>query len=130
MSEIARDFLERWHGIIAERNAAALPEIIAEDASFRSPFFFAPQEGREYMVNVLSAVIQVLEDFTYHRELVDGSTLALEFSARVGELSVKGIDLIELDANGRVAELEVFIRPMNGLQAVGKEMMQRLTGAD
>ena len=130
MSEVAQTFLKRWHEIVAARDKTALPEVISEQACFRSPFFFAPQHGRDYMATVLSTVMDVLHDFEYHREFVDGQNLALEFSATVGDLSVKGIDLIALDDEGLIAELEVFLRPMNGLQAAGKEMMRRLTGGD
>jgi hypothetical protein len=50
----------------------------------------------------------------------------LEFSARVGDLSLKGIDLIRFNDKERIQEFEVFIRPANGLQALGEEMKKRL----
>jgi len=42
------------------------------------------------------------------------------------DLSVKGIDLIRLDDDGLIVEFEVFIRPANGLQALGEAMARRL----
>jgi hypothetical protein len=73
-------------------------------------------------------VIQVLKDFTYHRQLVsdDGLNVVLEFSARVGEKKLKGIDLIRFDEQGRIVEFEVMVRPLSGLQALGAEMGARL----
>ena len=47
------------------------------------------------MVNlILNTVLQVFEDFVYHRELVsaDGLNVVLEFSAKVGGRELKGID--------------------------------------
>lgn len=50
----------------------------------------------------------------------------LEFSARVGERQIKGIDLICFDEAGKIVEFEVMVRPMSGLQALGEEMARRL----
>jgi hypothetical protein len=70
----------------------------------------------------------VFEDFSYHRTLVseDGLSVVLEFSARVGERGLKGIDLIRFDADGKIVDFEVMVRPLNGLQALGAEMGARL----
>jgi len=50
----------------------------------------------------------------------------LEFSARVGDRGLKGIDLIAFDADGLITDFEVMVRPLNGLQALGAEMGARL----
>jgi hypothetical protein len=52
--------------------------------------------------------------------------VVLEFSARVGERNLKGIDLIRFDEQGLIVEFEVMIRPLSGLQALGAEMGARL----
>ena len=52
--------------------------------------------------------------------------LVLEFSARVGDRSLKGIDMIAFDEQGRIVDFEVMVRPFNGLQALGAEMGARL----
>ena len=64
----------------------------------------------------------------YHRELVsaDGLNVVLEFSAKVGERELKGIDMVRFDEDGKIIEFEVMIRPMSGLQALGDEMSRRL----
>jgi len=119
-------YLERWHSIVANRDRQALQAMLAEDVVFRSPFAWRPYEGRQAAWLILSTVMEVFQDFAYHRELAVGPDWALEFSARVGDLSLKGIDLIRLDDEGRIVEFEVFIRPANGLQALGAEMARRL----
>jgi len=77
---------------------------------------------------VLNTVLQVFEDFRYHRELASaqGADVVLEFSARVGDRELKGIDMIRFDDEGKIVEFEVMIRPMSGLQALGDEMKRRL----
>jgi hypothetical protein len=51
-------------------------------------------------VLILTTVSEVLQDFTYHREIIGGNSGALEFSARVGDQWLRGIDLIRLDDDG------------------------------
>ncbi len=118
--------LERWHNIVFRRDTQDLQAMLAENVVFYSPFLWKPYHGREAAWLILATVSEVFQDFAYHRELVDDRDWALEFSARVGDLSVKGIDLIRLDDDGLISEFEVFIRPANGLQALGAEMARRL----
>lgn len=119
--------LDRWHQIVSKRDLQELQAMLDENVVFYSPFLWKPYRGRQAVWLILSTVSEVFEDFTYQRELVDGNDWALEFSARVGELSVKGIDLIRINDQGLIIEFEVFIRPANGLQALGEAMSRRLT---
>ena len=50
----------------------------------------------------------------------------LEFSARVGDKQLKGIDLIRFDARGRITDFEVMVRPLSGLQTLGEQIGQRI----
>jgi len=86
---------------------------------------YAPAEA---VLLVLGTVIEALEDFAYHRELAsdDGLNVVLEFSARVGDKKLKGIDLVRFDEDGRIVEFEVMVRPLSGLQALGQAMGERL----
>ena len=52
--------------------------------------------------------------------------MVLEFSARVGERGVKGIDFIRFDEDGQIVDFEVMMRPLNGVQAMAEEMGKRL----
>jgi hypothetical protein len=118
--------LERWHDFVANPSAQILEELLADDVKFHSPFVWKPKEGKEAAVVLLTTVAEVFQDFGYIRQLVAGNHLALEFEARVGDLNLRGIDLMELDADGKIIDFEVMVRPANGLQALGMEMAKRL----
>ena len=126
MNRTDNPHLDRWHAIVFGRDLADLRAMLADDVVFRSPYVWRPYAGREAAWFILSNVLEIFRNFTYHRELIDGDNWALEFSAGVGELSLKGIDLIRLDHDGRIVEFEVFIRPANGLAALGAAMAERL----
>jgi hypothetical protein len=121
--------LDRWHRIVFQRDAQDLQAMLAKDVVFHSPYLDQPYSGREATAPILTAVSEVFQDFTYHREIVEGHNWALEFSARVGDQSLKGIDLIRLDDDGLIVEIEVFVRPYNGLRALGVAMARRLNSA-
>jgi hypothetical protein len=101
-------------------------ETMREDVELHSPILFRGFEGREIVGQVLTHVAATLEDLTYVDELHEANTVALRFKARVGERELEGIDFLELDDDGRVAVLTVFMRPMSALTAFNEQMKQRL----
>ena len=121
------DSLAEWHRIIAEGDMAALHHLLAENVTFHSPFAWTPKQGRALTGGILATVSEVFEDFTYHRQWVDGPEWALEFSARVNGLELKGLDLVSLDEEGLIVRFEVLVRPANALAELGAEMGRRLT---
>lgn len=120
--------LRKWHAMVASKDLGDIASIIHPDATFRSPMAFKPYQSAQAVTLLLSTVIQVFEDFVYHRQLAsdDGLSVVLEFSARVGDKHLKGIDLVQFDEAGLITDFEVMIRPFNGLQALGAEMGARL----
>jgi hypothetical protein len=111
---------------VANPSAEILEEIMADEVKFHSPFVWKPKEGKEAAIVLLMTVAEVFQNFAYIRQLVAGNHLALEFEARVDGLNLRGIDLLELNADGKIVDFEVMIRPANGLQALGMEMAKRL----
>jgi len=120
--------LAKWHAMVATKDLQDLSSIVHPDAVFRSPMAIHPYQPAAALILALSTVIQVFEDFTYHRQLAseDGLNAVLEFSARVGDKQLKGIDLVRFDDEGKIVEFEVMVRPLSGLQALGAEMGARL----
>ena len=118
MQPDADGFLGRWHRIVAERDLAALGDILADDVAIGAPPYWTPLAGKPLVHHLLGIIVTTIEGFTYHREWTRGRELALEFRGRVGEHELQGIDLITLDDAGHVAHLDVLIRPMNALEAL------------
>ena len=123
------DGLTKWHRFVSEKDMQALAEALADDVLFRSPVLWKPKEGKATTMLYLSSVARVLEDFTYQRQFVGDNAVVLEFSARVGSLSVKGVDIFQFNAACQIVDIEVMVRPANGLQALGAAMAQQLASA-
>lgn len=103
-----------------------LSETLREDVVLHSPVLFRGFEGRETVVTVITHVAATLENFSYTDELAEGSTVVLRFKATVGDRELEGIDFLELDEDGRVRELTVFMRPFSALTAFNEQMKARL----
>ena len=120
--------IQKWHDMIATRDMSILSELLADDVVFRSPVAFKPYEGKQVVFFILNNVIQVFENFTYHREFFteDEQSVVLEFSAVVSEKQLKGIDMIRFNEQGQIAKFEVMIRSLSGLQALAAQMGERI----
>jgi hypothetical protein len=118
MSRTTDDWLTRWHRIVSERDMTSLREVLAEDVTMGAPPYWNKLQGRDVVHHLLGLIVETIEEFTYHREWRDGPELALEFRGHVGDLELQGIDLISLDASGRVSNLDVLMRPVSGVIAL------------
>lgn len=117
---------DAFRAAVEREDISALEAALRPDVVFRSPAVFRPYEGREAVLALLSAVFPVLEGFHYTDQVESGDTAVLAFSARVGDRDVDGIDLLRFDAEGKVRELTVYVRPLSGLQKLAETMMARM----
>jgi hypothetical protein len=108
------------------KDFSAIDEIFAEAVVFRSPVVFKPYEGREAVAMLLTAVVQVFEDFRYTEHVESGDNAALAFSAHIGDRELEGIDLLRFDDDGKVRDMAVYVRPMSGLNALAEAMQRKL----
>jgi hypothetical protein len=119
--------LDGWHRFVASGDHDLLASLLSDHIVFRSPFVQSPIPGRPATLLVLTTVVQIFENFRYHRTFVAGPhDVALEFAANIGKWQLKGIDLIKFDEAGEMIEFEVMIRPIKALQALGDEMGGRI----
>ncbi len=120
--------LDHWHAMVAKADLKELATLLHPDAVFRSPMAHKPYPSAQAVALILNTVMGVFSNFQYHRQFAseDGLSAVLEFSANVGDRSLKGIDIIRFDGNGKIVDFEVMVRPMSGLQALGARMAQQL----
>ena len=127
MSDPVRGFLPAWHRIVAEKDLEALGRALSPDVELGSPPYWEPLRGHDVVHHLLGLILATIEDFTYRRQWQDGRELALEFEGRVGEHALQGIDLVTLDAEGRIARLDVAIRPLDAVLALRDAITPKMT---
>ena len=107
-----------------------LRETLAEDVVLHSPILFKGFEGRDMAMIVLANVIEVFEDFRYLDEVHGDGSVVLRFAAKVDDkFEIEGVDYLTLDADGRVTDLTVFLRPLKAVNAFNELMSARLGAA-
>lgn len=122
--------LQRWMDFIAAdvHNAETLTPLLADDVVFHSPVVHTPQRGRAITTAYLSAAGNVLggDKFTYVRELDCGDRAVLEFTTEIDGIFINGIDMIEWDADGRITDFKVMVRPLKAIQKLHAMMAEML----
>jgi hypothetical protein len=113
-----------WHRLVRERNRDGLDEILDEHAVFLSPIVHTPQRGRPLTRAYLSAAFDVFfnPSFRYVREIVGATDAMLEFEVEIDGILVNGVDLIRWNADGRIVEFKVMLRPLKAIQLVHARM--------
>jgi hypothetical protein len=98
--------------------------LVSPDVVFNSPVVYRPYRGREVLGVILRAVVRVLEDFHYEREIgAEGaSDHALMFRARVGDRELQGCDFLHFGRDGLIEELTVMVRPRSAALALAVAM--------
>jgi SnoaL-like protein len=117
---------DAFRAAVESKDLSGIEEIFSETPRFVSPAVHKPYEGIEAMKAVLGSAVQVFEDFSYIDHLENDDRAVLIFKARVGEKDVNGVDILTFDADGRVDELMVMVRPLRGLEAVVRGMGEKL----
>jgi hypothetical protein len=118
-----------WHAIAATRDPVGLADLLADDVIFRSPAVHTPQEGKELTTAYLSAAVVVLgPTLVYQRQWYGDTNAVLEFEAELDGLTVHGIDMMEWNAEGKLVEFTVMVRPFKGLEKLIELMAAQLFG--
>lgn len=119
--------MRKFREAVEARDLQALTALLSEDVVFHSPVSFKPYRGHAEVGWILAAVATVFEDFVYVDELDNGRSSLLRFTARIGDRTLEGVDLLERDAAGAIEKLTVMVRPLSALQALGEAMKARFS---
>lgn len=122
------DTLATWHQLVSTRNTQGLADLLAADVVFHSPVVHTPQVGKPVTTQYLAAAFHVFfnESFRYVRETTGPSSAVLEFQVDIDGIAVNGIDSFQWDADGRITEFKVFIRPLKAINLVHQKMAAML----
>jgi len=123
--------LAAWHALVNARNSGGLDALLAEDVVFHSPIVHTPQVGKPVTLRYLHAALNVFfnESFRYVRELEGPHDAMLEFEVSIDGIQVNGVDMIRWDAQGRIVEFKVMLRPLKAINLIHQRMGAMLAAA-
>ncbi|MEV0361754.1 nuclear transport factor 2 family protein [Nocardia fusca] len=109
---------------VEERDSAAIEALLADNVVFTSPVAFKPYPGKPLTAAILRGVLRVFEDFRYIREIADpgGRDHAFVFEATVAGKRLTGCDFLHFDADGKIDDFMVMVRPLSAATALAEAM--------
>lgn len=120
------------------RDADAVAALLAPDVALHSPLTERVRfEGKDEVAALHHDIFAVLHDLRTDDPLPLGDTCAAPFTARVRGVELKAVILVRLDDHDRIADLEIYGRPLPALATlftalpprVSARRRGRLTGA-
>ena len=123
-----KNFLDKWYQVYRSDEPELLEEILDESVIFSSPVVFKPIEGKEMTKLYLmgAGITFNMDKFIYVREVVDGLDSILEFETYIDDILVNGVDMIRWNAEGKIIDFKVMVRPLRAIGALQKKMSESL----
>ena len=122
--------LKNWHTFLDTKNPRILDELLANEVIFYSPIVWTPQEGKQITKLYLMAALDVFggenADFKYVKQVVDNNQFILEFVTLIDGVTVNGVDMIELNDDGKIISFKVMVRPLKAINKVHEKMGEML----
>jgi hypothetical protein len=122
--------LKNWHQFMETRNPKILDELLANEVVFYSPIVWSPQEGKQITKLYLIAALKVFggenTNFTYVRQVIENNQFILEFTTIIDGITVNGVDMIEVNDEGKIISFKVMVRPLKAINKVHEKMGEML----
>ena len=114
---------------LASKDVERYARWFAEGIRLYTPMHEEPVMGRDAACQILSLVFSLFDDFHYPDVISGEETHALFFRTRVGGVPLEGIDYIRSNAEGRVTEFSVLLRPLDAITTLSKAIAARMEEA-
>ena len=132
-----------WHRFLTGDFPGGLDALLHDDVIFLSPIVFTPQRGKDLTKLYLRGAATSFggdddqptgessagssgKAFHYVKEVVAGNHAVLEFEAEVDGTIINGVDIITVDADGRIIEFKVMLRPLKAIELMHQKMRAAL----
>lgn len=123
--------IETWRQLVADKDAAGVEALLAENAVFHSPLVDTPQIGKAVAQQYLAAAFEVFSQgsFRYVREVLGERDAVLEFVVEIDGVTVNGVDMIRWNDEGRIVDFKVMLRPLKAMRVMQQKMGALLQAA-
>lgn len=91
---------------------------IAEYVILETPIDAAPIVGRDKVGSMLAAILEAVDDVVVTEILIGDGDFAVVTNAKMGHEDLDGIDLIGINAEGKVASMTCHLRPVRAIVAL------------
>lgn len=110
--------LSAFLAALQTRDATSATAQLAEYVIFENPFDVEPFVGREQVAKVVSQILDAIDEFTVTEIISGDGYFAVVTNIKTGTTEIDGVDLIGINAEGRVASLSIHLRPLRAIVAL------------
>ena len=100
------------------RDATSAAAQLADYVILEGPIDVEPFVGREQVAKVVSQLLVAIDEFTVTEIMSRDGHFAVLTNIKIGTTEIDGIDLIGINAEGKVASLSIHLRPMRAIVAL------------
>lgn len=115
-------FLNALH----RRDADGASAQLADDIMLKSPIFAEPFVGREKATAIITHLLNAVDTFESTEILGAEDTFAVSLRLRAGDTEIEGVDVVHVNAGGKVDSMTVQWRPLPAIVAVQNRLAPAL----
>ncbi|MGV9796750.1 nuclear transport factor 2 family protein [Mycobacterium sp. NPDC003449] len=95
---------------------------LADDIVLKSPIFAEPFIGRDTALAVIGHLLNAVDDFDSTDVIGGPETFAVVLKLRAGDAELEGVDIVHVNAEGKIDAMTVQWRPLPAIVAVQKRL--------
>ena len=99
---------------------------LAEYVILESSVADEPSVGRERVANVVAQLIDAFDEFIVTEIIPGDGHFAVVTNTRIGSTEIDGVELIGINAEGKVASLSIHSRPLRAVVALQNRLAPAL----
>ncbi|MBU9813434.1 nuclear transport factor 2 family protein [Rahnella sp. C60] len=125
---VTTEHLDAYLNAMGNRHVEGLEAYMADNVILRSPIVPVPFEGKELVFQIVSRLLETIDDFELKLLLRDGADFVAVFTIKFGDHIIDGMDHMHLDDMGFIDHMTVAWRPLASVVAVQQKLASKLGG--
>jgi hypothetical protein len=122
MPDLAREPTHPFRAFWESGDLEVWIDALAPDVVLHSPLITAPFRGRQTAAELYGVLFDRLDNVEVVDEFSTGTSYVCFWRADVGGRRIEGADFIRSNAEGKIAEVRVLIRPLISITAFARDI--------
>jgi pimeloyl-ACP methyl ester carboxylesterase len=116
-----------WRGAFSSKSDADFAAAFAPEVTLRARTLVSPVRGRVAVTQVMAAASGIYQELEFTHQARSGARTYLEWRAvAFGGVELAGITVLVEDADGRIVDVAIHHRPLNGVLRFSAELRDRV----
>jgi len=125
---VTTEHLDAYLKAMGNRHVEGLEAHMADNVILSSPIVPVPFEGKELVFQIVSRLLETIDDFELKLLFRDGADFVAVFTIKFGDHIIDGMDHMHLDDMGFIDSMTVAWRPLASVVAVQQKLAPKLGG--